>query len=130
MPYTHIAITTTPAKFEETVAFYKKAIAPLGYSETANYGTVVGFGIDGKNDFWIFSKETMTFSEGPGFHFAFLAKDKKAVAAFHEAGLATGGKDQGPPGPRPKFGPKYYGAFVIDPMGNNVEVTSYDADQE
>ncbi|KAF2498821.1 hypothetical protein BU16DRAFT_524868 [Lophium mytilinum] len=130
MPFTHIAINATAEKFDETVAFYKKAIAPFGYAETLSYGVAVGFGVDGKNDFWVFKKENLKLGEDAGLHFAFLAKDKKAVAEFHAASLAAGAKDNGAPGPRPSYGPKYYGAFVIDPMGNNVEATSYDADQE
>ena len=56
-----------------------------------------------------------------GVHIAFVAKDHAAVDGFHKAGLKAGGKDNGAPGPRPGYGPKYYAAFLLDPDGNNVE---------
>ena len=58
-------------------------------------------------------------------HVAFRAKDRAAVDRFHAAGLAAGGKDNGAPGPRPDYGPKYYAAFLIDPDGNNVEAVCF-----
>lgn len=48
--------------------------------------------------------------------------DQKVVHEFHDKAIAAGGKDNGQPGPRPQYGPSYYGAFIIDPVGNNVEV--------
>ena len=58
-------------------------------------------------------------------HLAFLAPDRAAVAAFHEAALRAGGKDHGAPGPRPIYHEHYYGAFVLDPDGNNVEAVCH-----
>ena len=54
-------------------------------------------------------------------HFAFVAKDRAAVDAFHEAALEAGGKDNGPPGLRPHYHANYYGAFILDPDGHNIE---------
>ncbi|MEI9981952.1 MAG: VOC family protein [Aliidongia sp.] len=59
-------------------------------------------------------------ASGP-FHLAFTATSQAAVDAFYQAALAAGGKDNGPPGPRPQYRPDYYGAFVLDPDGNNME---------
>lgn len=58
-------------------------------------------------------------------HLAFQAKDRAAVDAFHKAALAAGGKDNGAPGLRPDYHPNYYGAFVIDPEGNNIEAVCH-----
>ena len=63
-------------------------------------------------------------------HIAFLARDRDAVAAFHAAALDAGGRDNGGPGPRPKYHEHYYGAFVLDPDGNNVEAVCHDAPAE
>ena len=58
-------------------------------------------------------------------HVAFAAPDRAAVAAFHAAGLAAGGQDHGEPGPRPIYHEHYYGSFVLDPDGNNVEAVCH-----
>lgn len=111
-------------------AFYAKALAPLGYSvvmevtaeETGTFGHV-GFGADGKPDFWISGGGPQ-----PGvvhFHVAFAAKDRATVDAFHAAALAAGGRDNGGPGLRPHYHPNYWGAFVFDPDGNNIEAVCH-----
>lgn len=58
-------------------------------------------------------------------HIAFAAKNVDQVKAFYETAIAAGGKDNGEPGPRPEYWPTYYGAFVLDPDGNNIEATCY-----
>jgi predicted lactoylglutathione lyase len=84
-------------------------------------GQVVGMGVRGKPDFWFSAGE----SSGP-IHLAFSASDRATVDAFHAAALAAGGKDNGAPGLRPEYHAGYYGAFALDPDGNNVEVVFHD----
>ena len=100
--------------------FYEKLLAPRGYVKKAAYPTAVCFANDEDGDsIWVESPkdgEPVVPS-----HVAFRAKDEAAVKAFHEAGLAAGGTDNGAPGPRPNYGPTYYAAFIHDPDGNNIE---------
>jgi catechol 2,3-dioxygenase-like lactoylglutathione lyase family enzyme len=106
--------------YERSKAFYESALAPLGYEllmEPAD--GVGGFGTDRKPDFWIAQGET-----GAPVHLAFAA-DRTTVDAFHRAALEAGGEDNGPPGERPQYHPSYYGAFVLDPDGHNVEAVSH-----
>src|SRR5262245_7638154 len=104
--------------YTRSKAFYEKALAPLGYAvfmelTAAQTGgkAHVGFGADGKPDFWIGSGMALTGV----LHVAFAAKDRATVDAFYRAAVAAGGKDNGPPGLRPIYHPNYYGAFVLDP---------------
>ena len=103
--------------------FYEKALAPLGYSVLMEFeeGQVVGMGIGGKPDFWFSSGETSS-----PIHLAFSASDRATVDGFHAAAVAAGGEDNGAPGLRPEYHPGYYGAFVLDPDGNNVEAVFHD----
>jgi len=86
-------------------------------------GPGVAFGLEGADDFAIHSpiadagRDTIAH----GVHLAFSARSTAQVEAFHAAGLAHGGRDIGPPGPRPEYSDRYYGAFLLDPDGNNVE---------
>jgi catechol 2,3-dioxygenase-like lactoylglutathione lyase family enzyme len=104
--------------YEASKAFYEKALAPLGITLLMEpVPQVGGFGGDFPF-FWIARRE-----RGPdsGIHVAFTAEDRETVDAFHAAALAAGGKDNGGPGVREIYHPSYYGAFVLDPDGNNVE---------
>jgi catechol 2,3-dioxygenase-like lactoylglutathione lyase family enzyme len=103
-------------------AFYEAALAPLGLKlmmEPAD--DVGGFG-DDFPFFWIAQRD-----RGPdsGVHVAFRTEDRATVDAFHEAALAAGGRDNGEPGVRELYHPNYYGAFVLDPDGNNVEAVCH-----
>src|SRR5215831_3559763 len=108
-------------------AFYERALAPLGYTlimEATAQETgqpAAGFGSGGKPDFWIGGEGKL---EKP-VHIAITAKDRPAVDAFHRAALAAGGRDNGPPGQRPHYHPNYYGAFVLDPDGHNIEAVCH-----
>jgi catechol 2,3-dioxygenase-like lactoylglutathione lyase family enzyme len=117
----HVSVKT--ADQASSRRFYEKALAPLGYEVLMEFeeGKVVGMGIGGKPDFWFSPGE----SSGP-VHIAFSAPDRAAVDAFHAAALAAGGSDNGAPGLRPEYHPGYYGAFVHDPDGNNVEAVFHD----
>jgi catechol 2,3-dioxygenase-like lactoylglutathione lyase family enzyme len=112
------------SEYEGSKAFYLKALAPLGYGlvmEVTEVGPYAGFGAGGKPDFWIGAGKGVT----AGAHVAFAAPDRAAVRAFHQAALAAGGRDNGPPGLRPEYHPTYYGAFVLDPDGHNVEAVCH-----
>jgi catechol 2,3-dioxygenase-like lactoylglutathione lyase family enzyme len=105
---------------EASKSFYEQALAPLGYTKLAEYPEAVGFGEPGKPDFWIGTRGT------PGTtHVAILSRDRASVDAFYEAAMAAGGKDNGPPGVRTLYHPTYYGAYVLDPDGNNVEAVCH-----
>ena len=107
---------------ERSRAFYERALAPLGYSVLMEPAPgVVGMGRDGKPDFWLQHGKPTTC------HVAFAAPSTDVVDAFHAAALAAGGSDNGPPGMRPQYHPGYYGAFVLDPDGNNVEAVFHRA---
>jgi catechol 2,3-dioxygenase-like lactoylglutathione lyase family enzyme len=101
-------------------AFYERALAPLGYAVLMDRPYGVGLGADGKPDFWISDRPTSA-----PLHVAFAGPDRATVDAFHRAALAAGGRDNGAPGLRPQYHASYYGAFVLDPEGNNVEVVSH-----
>ncbi|MBV8257267.1 MAG: VOC family protein [Actinobacteria bacterium] len=103
-------------------AFYEQALAPLGWTvaqEWPDHG-VVGFAFDGHPAFWLHEREPY----GTGTHVAFASPDRATVDAFHAAGLAAGGTDNGAPGLR-WYHEDYYGAFVLDPDGNNVEAVCH-----
>jgi catechol 2,3-dioxygenase-like lactoylglutathione lyase family enzyme len=117
----HVSVKTSDQAASRR--FYEKTLAPLGYTVLMEFedGQVVGMGISGKPDFWFSSGETSS-----PIHLAFSASDRGAVDAFHAAALAAGGKDNGAPGLRPDYHPGYYGAFVFDPDGNNIEAVFHD----
>ncbi|MBJ7355570.1 MAG: VOC family protein [Thermoleophilaceae bacterium] len=100
-------------------SFYAAALAPLGYAvmNEQEDGTV-GMGVDFPH-FWIAPGDRTGF-----IHLAFRAAGTDVVDAFHAAAIAAGATDNGAPGPRP-YHPEYYGAFVLDPDGNNVEVVNH-----
>jgi catechol 2,3-dioxygenase-like lactoylglutathione lyase family enzyme len=101
-------------------AFYARALAPLGYVVLIDREYGVGLGVDGKPDFWISDRP----SSAP-LHVAFAAPDRAAVDAFHREALGAGGRDNGAPGLRPQYHASYYGAFALDPEGNNVEAVTH-----
>lgn len=104
---------------EASVRFYSAALAPLGHVLGYRDDTTAGFGPQGAPSLWLYATEPG--AQGLGVHIAFAARDHAAVHGFHHGGLETGGRDNGPPGPRPDYSPTYYAAFLIDPDGNNVE---------
>ena len=110
-------------------AFYERALAPLGIlvlmdvteQMTGGHGAHTGFGKDGKPFFWIGTGKTASGSA----HVAFVAPDRATVDELHRAAVAAGGRDNGAPGLRPEYHPDYYGAFVLDPDGNNIEAVNH-----
>ena len=121
----HVSVKTSDQQASRR--FYERALAPLGYEVLREFhdGQVVGMGIGGKPDFW-FSPGKFS---GP-IHVAFSASDRAAVDAFHAAALAAGGEDNGAPGLRIEYHAGYYGAFVFDPDGNNVEAVFHDPSEK
>lgn len=114
--------------YEAAKAFYSKALAPLDYSlimevtaEQTGHAAAAGFGAGGKPDFWIGGEGAMN----KPVHVAILAKDRATVDAFYHAAMAAGGRDNGPPGLRPHYHANYYGAFVLDPDGHNIEAVCH-----
>jgi catechol 2,3-dioxygenase-like lactoylglutathione lyase family enzyme len=117
----------TASNFAASKAFYAQALAPLGYGVVMEIGPAqgaphgAGFGEPGKPDFWL--------AEGapnkPPVHVAFRARTRTQVDAFYQAAMAAGGRDNGPPGLRPHYHPDYYGAFVLDPDGHNIEAVCH-----
>ncbi|MGP0051407.1 MAG: VOC family protein [Solirubrobacteraceae bacterium] len=110
----HVKLRVTD--FARSRAFFAAALAPLGYRELiVRDEREAGFGGDFPH-FWIEEADSATVA-----HVALRALDRAAVAAFHRAGLAAGGRDNGPPGLRPHYHPTYFSAFVLDPDENNLE---------
>jgi catechol 2,3-dioxygenase-like lactoylglutathione lyase family enzyme len=110
--------------FKASRAFYERALEPLGFGVVMEFGDgYAGFGIPGRPSFWI--RQANGQVSGPT-HVAFHATDRSLVDAFHAAALGAGGRDNGPPGLRP-YHPTYYGAFVLDPDGNNIEAVCHTA---
>ena len=116
------------SSYARSLRFYAQALAPLGISEimrvtkeeTGGYEGA-GFGRDGKPTFWISAGERTS----PRVHVAFVAENRAAVDRFFEAALAAGGVDNGGPGVRAHYHPNYYGAFVLDPDGHNIEAVCH-----
>ncbi len=117
----HVSITVRD--MARSLRFYTDALAPLGIVRLKSYGGTeaapdhVGFGCGYKPFMWLATGDPVTGR----IHIAFAARDSTAVDAFHRAALAAGGRDNGAPGPRPHYHQGYYGAFVLDPDGSNLE---------
>jgi catechol 2,3-dioxygenase-like lactoylglutathione lyase family enzyme len=105
-----------------SAAFYDTVLAPLGAKRVLDFGEVVGYGVD-RPTFWI--GPTTTAGEPREVHVAFVAADRAAVVAFHDAAVAAGAEVLHAPRVWPEYHPTYYGAFVRDPEGNNVEAVCH-----
>lgn len=114
--------------YKKSKAFYIAALAPLGYQVIRELPAnilpqgAMGMGVPPKPDFWVAGGT----SNPPRTHIAFRAADRAQVEAFYKAALAAGGRDNGPPGVRAHYHPNYYGAFVLDPDGHNIEAVCHD----
>jgi catechol 2,3-dioxygenase-like lactoylglutathione lyase family enzyme len=122
----HIGFGVTD--LDRSKRFYRAALAPLGIdiqfevtAEQSGGAAYAGFGSDGRSYFWIGNAPALA----PSLHVAFTAPDRATVDAFHRAALAAGGRDNGGPGIRAHYHPNYYGAFVLDPDGHNVEAVCH-----
>lgn len=106
-----------------SAAFYDAVLAPIGGTRVMEFGDVVGFGVSGHPEFWIGPQAT-----GEGFresHIAFTAPDRAGVRAFFDAAVVTGCEVLHEPRLWPEYHENYYGAFVRDPDGNNVEAVCH-----
>jgi catechol 2,3-dioxygenase-like lactoylglutathione lyase family enzyme len=113
-------ITIGVSDLQRSRDFYLQALAPLGFERTSTSEVLpseIEFGSTEKMDFAI----STDYGVGAPIHVAFAADSIEQVHAFHAAALAAGGHEHGPPGPRPHYGEGYYGAFVLDPDGHNIE---------
>ncbi len=119
-------ITLVVSDYKRSRSFYEKALAPLDIKPVRDFGEACGFGRGPKPDFWIGTGPT-SFQTAEQVrvitptHVAFVARSREEVDAFHRAALEAGGKDFGAPGLRTHYHPNYYGAFVLDPDGHDVE---------
>lgn len=122
----HIGFSVSNMK--KSTAFYESALKPLGISivmevtpeMTGTDESHAGFGTD-KPFFWIGAYK----KPSPGMHVAFAAESRAKVDEFYTAAMAAGGRDNGKPGLRPEYHENYYGAFVLDPDGNNIEAVCH-----
>ncbi len=112
------------ADLERSKRFYEEALSPLGYELLMEHHiSGAGFGQAGKADFWI-----KQGAVGSAVHVAFASPDCATMDAFHTAAVTAGGRDNGRPGLRPEYHSTYYGAFVPDPDGNNIEAVYHSAE--
>lgn len=111
-------VTIGVEDIERSQRFYNSALRPLQIARLYGDGNrFAGYGIDPKAFFWIGMRNTRQ----TGSHIAFAADDRATVDRFYAAAIAAGGRDNGPPGICPHYDPNYYGAFVFDPDGHNIE---------
>jgi catechol 2,3-dioxygenase-like lactoylglutathione lyase family enzyme len=117
--------------FAKAKAFYAAALAPLGITVLMEFAKAVtgnvdvaGLGSNGKPFFWLADAGKTS----PRIHLAFVADSRAQVDAFYTAAMAAGGKDNGAPGLRPMYHPNYYGAFVLDADGHNIEAVCHAAE--
>ena len=133
----HISIRV--ADYERSKNFYQMVLAPLGYKLAMETTSGAGFSRGFIPNFWIKQGEPTSFSVpaqssllagcgGTALHVAFASDDRKTVDAFYHAALDAGARDNGAPGLRTEYYPHYYGAFVLDPDGYNIEAVCHKAE--
>ncbi|MFT5114278.1 MAG: catechol 2,3-dioxygenase-like lactoylglutathione lyase family enzyme [Parasphingorhabdus sp.] len=115
----HIGVAISD--YERSKEFYLKALAPLNIGLVVEIQGWAGFGGNGKTDFWFGPDDTV---QSP-MHIAFVAESREKVEQFYTAAIAAGARDNGKPGVRPEYHRNYYGAFVIDPDGHNIEAVCH-----
>lgn len=119
----HIALRVSD--YQRSKLFFLAALAPLSYTMMMEFdmpeGKAGGMGAGGMPDFWL----SQGAPQKPPLHVAFNAVNRATVDAFYRAAIAAGGKDNGKPGLRPHYHQHYYGAFVFDPDGNNIEAVCH-----
>ncbi len=115
----HIGLAVSD--LDASIAFFSKALAPLGVSMMASDQGWVGFGRDDNVAFWFGLDDTVQGA----MHIAFSADSPAQVDDFHAAAIAAGGQDNGAPGIRARYHADYYGAFVIGPDGHNIEAVCH-----
>jgi catechol 2,3-dioxygenase-like lactoylglutathione lyase family enzyme len=117
----HVAVNV--GDWDRAKRFYEGILAPFGYRVVyEEQGALAYFADAGGLDFGIGRRDPVG-----GAHVAFECDDRDAVDRFHENGLVSGGRDNGPPGLRPQYDANYYAAYVLDPDGNNIEAVCHRA---
>jgi catechol 2,3-dioxygenase-like lactoylglutathione lyase family enzyme len=115
----HVSVGTND--FDKASAFYDAVLTTVGARRVMEFPGVVAYG-KAFPEFWVHGPlDGQPAAVGNGTHFCFIASSQEAVHAFYDAALAAGGVSDGEPGPRPDYGPDYYGAFVRDPDGHKIE---------
>jgi catechol 2,3-dioxygenase-like lactoylglutathione lyase family enzyme len=119
----HISLRVSD--FQRSLTFYKAALEPLGYTLvfSNDQEQYAGFAGPDRERIWIGHRETAAHGYA---HIAVLAKDRATVRKFYEAAMKAGGRDNGGAGLRPQYSPTYYGAFVLDPDGHNIEAVCFE----
>ena len=118
--FDHIGLKVS--NLSASVSFYRDALGALGL-ELGSSGTgYAGFGPPGEPGLWLYEQVDAL---GPGSHVALRAPSRSAVQAFHSAGIAAGGRDNGAPGLQLDYSAEYYAAFLLDPDGNNLEAVCF-----
>lgn len=115
----HVSIGVSDIK--RAGKFYDAVLKPLGYRRLSDGDSALGYGEKGSFLWLLAAKKPVKPDMESGLHFCFVAKDRAGVDAFHAAALKQGGKDNGKPGVREDYSPKYYAAFVVDPDGYRIE---------
>ena len=120
----HVSVIVSD--YARSRAFYLQALAATGHSKLVELpdGQTAGFCHADGSDFWIRQGEATR----PPVHVAFRVASRAAVDAFYRAAIAAGGRDNGPPGSRPRYHAHYYGAYVLDPDGHNIEAVCHEAE--
>jgi len=116
----HIGIAISD--YEKSKEFYSKVLLPLNIRLVAEVQGWAGFGKNGKPEFWFGTSDN---AQRP-MHIAFLAENRAAVNQFYQAAISAGARDNGKPGIREIYHPNYYGAFIIDPDGHNIEAVCHE----
>ena len=114
--FDHVGLKVS--NLEASARFYSSALSPLGSVLDSSGDGYAGLGPKGQPALWLSAHQGAV---GAGTHVSFRATSRAAVDRFHAAGLAAGGRDNGAPGVRTDYGPRYYAAFLLDPDGHNVE---------
>lgn len=125
----HVSLAVSDG--ERSLPFYDAVLATVGAKRLFEHEDAIAYG-KVFPEFWV---HTVPFDGGKaetanGVHFAFFASSEEMVKEFYEVALANGGTDDGPPGPRPLYGPPYYGCFVRDPDGHKIEAAFWDESKE
>lgn len=121
----HVSIAVTD--LQRAASFYDAALGALGFARSWSFESAVGYGLPGGGDKLAIKVSEPDMPLPPAqFHLAFAAPDREAVRDFYRTGLSNGGRDNGKPGLRPKYGPEYYAAYLFDPDGYNIEAVIKD----
>ena len=117
--FDHVSIGVSDLK--TSGKFYDAVLKPLGHARLSDGESALGYGEKNLSLWLLATRKPVPASKESGLHFCFVAKDRAGVDAFHAAALKHGGTDNGKPGVRTDYGPKYYAAFVVDPDGYRIE---------